>query len=63
MAKSGFHPVRRPGAATAAAKRAGMSLTAWARKNYHAPGKTGKRARFVLISRKWRKGGRRATRK
>lgn len=63
MAKKGFHPVKHPGAATAAAKRAGMSLTAWARKNYHAPGKTGQRARFVLISRKWARGKRRSSRR
>lgn len=56
-AKSSFHPVRRPGAATRAAKRAGMSLSSWARKNYHAPGRKGKEARFVEIRKKWRSAG------
>lgn len=63
MAKDGFRPVKRPGAATRAAERAKMSLGAWARKNYHAPGRKGKQARFVLISRKWRKAGRRPNRR
>ena len=58
MATKGFHPVKRPGAATRAAKRAGMSLTEWARKNYHAPGRKGKQARFAIIARSWRKGNR-----
>lgn len=55
--KSSFHPIRRPGAATRAAKRAGMSLSAWARKNYHASGRKGKEARFVEIRKKWRSAG------
>ena len=55
--KSEFNPVRRPGAATRAAKRAGMSLSKWARKNYHAPGRKGKEARFVEIRKKWRSAG------
>ncbi len=53
----GFAPVKRPGAATAKAKAAGMSVDQWARKHKNDPGRTGKQARFVLISKKWRKGG------
>ena len=63
MATRKFSPVKRPGAATRAAKRAGMSLGAWARKNYHAPGRKGKQARFAVIARKWRKGGKRSARR
>jgi hypothetical protein len=51
-----FHPVKRPGAATRKAHRAGESLSKWARKNYDAPGVKGKEARFVEISRKWHHG-------
>ena len=63
MATRKFHPVKRPGAATRAAKRAGMSVSAWARKNYHAAGRKGKEARFAIIARKWRRGGKRTSRR
>jgi hypothetical protein len=36
------------GAATAAAKRAGMSVHEWCLKHEHSPGVTGKRARLGL---------------
>lgn len=59
----GFQPVKRPGALTARAKRAGMGTQAFARKNYHASGLKGEQARFAVIAKKWgrnrRKGGRR----
>ena len=56
--KGSFHPVKRPGAATRAAHRAGESLGKWARKNYNASGRKGKEARFAIIARKWHHGGR-----
>lgn len=40
--------VKHPGAFTAQAKRAGMSVAAYAEKMKHAPGKTGARARLAL---------------
>lgn len=52
-----FHPVKRPGAATRAAKRAGLSLSAWSKRHYHDPGRVGKEARFVQIRKKWRSAG------
>lgn len=70
--RKAFHPVRRPGAATRKAKRAGLSLGTWARKHYHDPGTVGKEARFVEIRKKWhprtgprkpRRGEHRATRR
>lgn len=51
-----FHPVKRPGALTRKAKRAGMSNQAFARKNYHAKGLKGEQARFAVIARKWHHG-------
>ena len=54
-----FHPVKRPGALTRKAKRAGQSNQAYARKHYHDPGLRGQQARFAVIARKWRKGGKR----
>jgi hypothetical protein len=55
-----FMPVKRPGAATAAAKREGLSLSAWSRKHYHDSGKVGGEARFVQIRKKWKTGGKRS---
>lgn len=55
----GFQPVKRPGALTARAKRAGMGTQAFARKNYHAGGLKGEQARFAVIAKKWHHGGRR----
>ena len=40
--------VSHPGAATAAAKREGLSVQAWALKHRNDPGVTGKRARLAL---------------
>lgn len=54
-----FRPVKRPGALTRKAKRAGMSNQAYARKHYSDPGLRGQQARFAVIARKWRKGGKR----
>ena len=60
--------IKRPGALTAKAKRAGMSTMAYARKMRGAPGRTGKQARLALTLRKLpkpskaarRRGGRKA---
>jgi hypothetical protein len=51
-----FKPVRRPGAATAKAKREGISLSAWEEKHKNDPGTIGKEARFPLIARHWHHG-------
>lgn len=56
--KSSFRPVKRPGALTRKAKRAGMSNQAYARKHYNDKGLTGEEARFAVNSRKWHHGGR-----
>lgn len=56
---SGFHPVKRPGAATRKAEREGLSVQEWATRHYHDSGRTGKEARFAKIARKWHHGGRR----
>ena len=47
--------VKHPGAATAAAKREGLSVQAWARKHAHDPGVAGKRARLALQFKKMAK--------
>lgn len=44
--------VKKPGAFTAQAKRAGKSVGEFAREEAHASGKTGQRARFALNMRK-----------
>ena len=51
MADKNFeeHAVRHPGAFTASAKRAGMSVHAYAEKEKHAKGTLGKRARLALL--------------
>jgi len=54
---AGFHPVKRKGALTRKAKRAGESVGAYARAHEHSPGLTGKQARFALIARKWKHTG------
>jgi len=56
--RKNFRPVKRPGALTRKAKRAGMSNQAYARKHYHDKGLRGEQARFAVIAKKWRKGGR-----
>ena len=40
--------IKKPGAETAAAKRAGMGVQAYAHKHAHDPGKAGKRARLAI---------------
>lgn len=40
--------IKRPGAFKRKAKKAGMSTAAYARKERHAPGRTGKQARLAL---------------
>lgn len=40
--------IKRPGALTAKAKQAGMSVAAFARKHQHDPGVTGDECRFYL---------------
>ncbi|WP_213775078.1 hypothetical protein [Bradyrhizobium sp. dw_78] len=58
MAKSGKPKkwmgaaVKRPGALTAKAKRAGQSPMAFARKHYHDSGLTGDQARFAVNAQK-----------
>lgn len=59
---SGFHPVKRPGAATRKARREGESVQQWASEHYHDPGRTGREARFAKIARKWHKGKRHSAR-
>lgn len=44
--------VKRPGALTRKAKRAGMSPQAYARKHYHDSGLTGEQARFAVIAKR-----------
>jgi hypothetical protein len=44
--------VKRPGALTAKAKRAGMSVQAYARKHEHDSGVTGREARFAVTAKK-----------
>ena len=55
--KGEFRPVKRPGALTRKAKRAGESVREFAREHAHSPGRLGKQARFALIARKWHHGG------
>ena len=55
--RKGFHPVRRPGAATRKAKAEGVSLSKWEQEHKNDPGRTGKQARFPLIAKKWHHGG------
>lgn len=49
----------RRGALTRKAKRAGMGVQSYARKERNAPGRTGKQARLALAMRKWHRGGKR----
>lgn len=49
--------VKRPGALTRKARRAGKSPSAFAEKHYHSKGLLGKEARFAVIARKWHHGG------
>jgi hypothetical protein len=49
--------VKKPGALTAQAKKAGMSPMEFARAHEHDPGVTGRRARLALQLSKMRKGG------
>jgi len=51
-----FKPVKRPGAATAKAKREGLSLSEGEQKHKHDPGTIGREARFPLIARHWHHG-------
>ncbi len=55
MAKK-FKPVKRPGALTAKAKKAGMGVQAFAREKEHAGGLLGEQARFAEIAKKWNHG-------
>jgi hypothetical protein len=47
--------IKRPGAFSAKAKRAGMSTQAYARKMRHAKGRTGKQARLAITLGRLRK--------
>lgn len=55
MAKK-FKPVKRPGALTRKAKKAGEGVQEFARENYHAKGILGKEARFAEIAKNWKHG-------
>lgn len=55
--KGKFQPVKRPGAATRKAKAEGVSLSKWEQEHKNDPGRTGKEARFPLIAKKWKHGG------
>lgn len=50
--------VKRPGAFSAKAKKAGMSTPAYAAKEKDAPGRLGKQARLAQTFAKFRPGGR-----
>jgi hypothetical protein len=47
--------IKHPGALTRAARAAGMSTMAFARRHRHSPGTLGKRARLALTLRKFHK--------
>lgn len=47
--------IKRPGALTAKAKKAGMGVQAYARSHVHSPGLMGKQARFAVTASKWNK--------
>jgi hypothetical protein len=53
MAKKGGIKIKRPGALTAKAKRAHMSLSAFEQKHKHDSGLTGKQARFAINAKKF----------
>ncbi len=59
MKRGSFKPVKRPGALTAKAKRAGEGVQKFASEHYHDSGVLGKEARFAKIARTWRHGGKR----
>jgi hypothetical protein len=62
--RKNFKPVKRPGAATRKAHKAGESVGTWAKDNYHAPGLKGEQARFAVIAKKWHhRGGHRKGRR
>lgn len=46
--------IKHPGAATAAAKREGKSVGAWAQEHKNSSGTTGKRARLAITLKKMR---------
>lgn len=48
--------VKHPGAMTSAAKREGVSNSAYEQQHAHSAGKAGQRARFALNMKKIRKG-------
>jgi hypothetical protein len=52
--------IKRPGALTEKARRAGMSPMEYARRHASDPGRTGKQARLALTLQKLRPRGRRA---
>ena len=55
--QANFNPVKRPGALTRKAKRAGEGVQEFASEHYHDKGLTGKQARFAKIARKWHHTG------
>jgi hypothetical protein len=57
-----FKPVKRPGALTKKANRAGESNQEFASKHYNDSGLTGEQARFAKIAKTWRHKGRESKR-
>lgn len=49
--------IKRPGALTAKANKAGSSVKSFAKANLGAPGLTGKQAQFAVNAAKWNKKG------
>lgn len=49
--------IAHPGAFTKKAEKAGSGVAAFAKKEQHAPGKTGKQARLALTLKKMHSGG------
>lgn len=60
--RKNFQPVKRPGALTRKANRAGESVQKFARQHYHSGGLTGQQARFAVNARKWKHTGRKSKR-
>lgn len=55
--------IKRPGALTKKAKGAGEGVQSFAKAHYHSKGLTGKQARFAVIAKGWKHGGRKSSRK
>jgi hypothetical protein len=51
-----FQPVKRPGAATAKAKKEGIPLSKWKQEHKHDSGLSGQEARFAINAKHWHHG-------